>query len=75
VARDIAQRAAWDDTWTDTIEDPPRETEYGTSIAHVITHSMHHRAQVIHMLRQLGVNPLPEGDVFSWENALPTEKE
>ena len=75
VARDIAERGAWDETWSDYIEEPPRETAYGTSIAHVITHSMHHRAQVIHMLRHLGVSPLPEGDVFSWENSLPSPKE
>jgi uncharacterized damage-inducible protein DinB len=75
VARDIAERGAWNETWIDYLEDPPRETEYGTSIAHVITHSMHHRAQVIHMLRQLGVSPLPEGDVFSWENAFFPSKE
>jgi uncharacterized damage-inducible protein DinB len=28
---------------------------------------MHHRAQVLHMLRRLGVSGLPEGDVLSWE--------
>jgi uncharacterized damage-inducible protein DinB len=39
-------------------------------IAHVITHSMHHRAQLIFMLRELGVEDLPEGDVLSWESQL-----
>jgi uncharacterized damage-inducible protein DinB len=28
---------------------------------------MHHRAQVLYMLRQLGLTELPEGDVLSWE--------
>lgn len=67
-ARSIAARGAWDERWTDTLDDPPRDKSYGAAIAHVITHSMHHRAQVLYLLRRLGVTDLPEGDVFSWEN-------
>ena len=67
VARRVRDHDAWDETWTDTLDDPPREKPFGTAIAHVITHSMHHRAQVIAMLRRLGVEGVPEGDVFSWE--------
>jgi uncharacterized damage-inducible protein DinB len=40
---------------------------YGGGIAYVITHSMHHRAQLLYMLRRLGIEGLPEGDVLSWE--------
>ncbi|WP_145030521.1 DinB family protein [Caulifigura coniformis] len=67
VARTVADRDAWDETWLDDLEDPPRRKSYGTAIAHVLTHSMHHRAQVLYMLRLTGVEHLPEGDVFSWE--------
>jgi uncharacterized damage-inducible protein DinB len=35
-------------------------------IAHVATHGMHHRAQCINMLRQLGVTPLPNSSVADW---------
>jgi uncharacterized damage-inducible protein DinB len=28
---------------------------------------MHHRAQVLYLLRKLGLEGLPEGDVLSWE--------
>lgn len=72
--KSIAQRTerlnAWDDLWTDTLDDPPRKKSFGTAIAHIITHSMHHRAQVLYMLRLSGVTSLPEGDVFSWEAAI-----
>ena len=68
LARDVARRSAWDERWLDTLDTPPREKTYGGAIAHVITHSMHHRAQVLHMLRRLGVDDLPEGDVLSWEH-------
>jgi uncharacterized damage-inducible protein DinB len=67
VARDVSRRGAWDETWLDVLDDPPAPKTYGGAIAHVLTHSMHHRAQVLAMLRRLGVADLPEGDVLSWE--------
>ena len=69
VARKVADTNMWDELWTDHLDDPPRQKSFGTAIAHVITHSMHHRAQVLYMLRLSGVESLPEGDVFSWETA------
>jgi uncharacterized damage-inducible protein DinB len=68
IARPIAQRGGWDEKWRDPRGDGSKERTYGGSIAHVITHSMHHRAQLLYMLRLLGVQNLPEGDVLSWEN-------
>jgi uncharacterized damage-inducible protein DinB len=68
VAGAVARRNGWDEHWLDSLDDPPTEKTYGGAIAHVITHSMHHRAQLIYMLRQLGVEDLPEGDVLSWES-------
>ncbi len=35
-------------------------------ITHVATHGMHHRAQCLNMLRQLGVTPLPKSSVVEW---------
>jgi uncharacterized damage-inducible protein DinB len=68
VARDLRDREGWDEHFLDILDDPPREKSFGGGIAHLITHSMHHRAQLLYMLRRLGINNLPEGDVFSWEN-------
>lgn len=68
IARDVADRDAWDKMWTDSLDG--RQKSYGGSIAHVITHSMHHRAQLLYLLRQLGLADLPEGDVLSWEGAM-----
>lgn len=72
VARAIAARNAWDDKWLDHLDVPPREKTYGAGIAHIITHNMHHRAQVLYMLRLSCVANPPEGDVFSWETSLST---
>lgn len=69
IARKTADARAWDELWTDYLDDPPRKKSFGTAIAHIITHSMHHRAQILYMLRLSGVESLPEGDVFSWEAA------
>jgi uncharacterized damage-inducible protein DinB len=38
-------------------------------ITHVATHGMHHRAQCLNMLRQLGVQPLPPSSVMEWVRA------
>lgn len=38
----------------------------GAVLAHVTTHGMHHRAQCLNMLRQLGVSPLPPSSVMEW---------
>lgn len=38
----------------------------GAVITHVLTHGMHHRAQVINMLRHLGHDTLPMSSVLEW---------
>jgi len=60
-ARAVAERNGWDERFVDTLDDPPAEKSYGGAIAHAITHSMHHRAQVLYMLRKLGLENVPEG--------------
>ena len=35
-------------------------------LTHVTTHSMHHRAQCLNMIKQLGVKPLPPSSVTEW---------
>ncbi len=38
----------------------------GAVLTHVTTHGMHHRAQCLNMLRQLGVEKLPPSAVVEW---------
>ena len=38
----------------------------GGVVTHLTTHGMHHRAQCMNMLRQLGVDPLPPSAVVEW---------
>ncbi|QDT36710.1 DinB family protein [Stratiformator vulcanicus] len=68
ISQSVSVAEAWDEQWVDQL-DAKRRT-YGGTVAHVITHNMHHRAQLLYMLRRLGCESLPEGDVLSWENGV-----
>jgi uncharacterized damage-inducible protein DinB len=67
IARKLTDEGRLDDYWTDVLDDPPTQKTYGGAIVHLITHSMHHRGEVLHMLQRLGVPNLIEGDALSWE--------
>jgi uncharacterized damage-inducible protein DinB len=43
-------------------------------ITHIATHGMHHRAQCLNMLRQLGVRPLPPSSVAEWTLTADSSK-
>jgi uncharacterized damage-inducible protein DinB len=68
LARDIQSMGRLDDLFPDTVDPPPPVWRtFGGGIVHVITHSMHHRAQILNMMRHLGMTDLPEGDALTWE--------
>ena len=68
LSRSIARQNRWDDVYVDTLDRPPKQKTFGGTIAHLITHSMHHRAQAMYMLEQLGIHDHVEGDVLDWES-------
>jgi uncharacterized damage-inducible protein DinB len=70
ISRKVAREGRWDDLFTDGLDNPPQTKTFGGTIAHVITHSMHHRAQIMYMLEQLGIRDHIEGDVLSWEQTV-----
>ena len=74
-ARETRDADRWDAMWVDTLDDPPREKSYGGAVLHVITHDMHHRGEVLHMLSRLGLTNLPEGDLLGWEETVSTVQE
>ncbi len=67
LAETLATEGRIDSTFVDLLDDPPKEKTFGGALVHVATHGMHHRAQVLWMLRELGVGELPEGDALGWE--------
>jgi uncharacterized damage-inducible protein DinB len=70
MARQIQNTHRLDDLFPDTVDPPPPVWRtFGGGIVHVITHSMHHRAQILNMMRHTGMTDLPEGDALSWEAA------
>jgi uncharacterized damage-inducible protein DinB len=66
-AKRIEREGRLDELWTDVEDNPPVEKSFGGAIGHVITHNMHHRAEVLHIMQRLGVKNLPEGDLMGWD--------
>jgi uncharacterized damage-inducible protein DinB len=67
VARRVQDEGKLDELFADPGESGVVMKTFGAGIVHVITHSMHHRAQVLNMMRQLGMTNLIEGDALTWE--------
>ena len=68
VARKIAREQRYDDCFLDTLDNPPRLKTFGGGIGHLLTHSMHHRSQVMYLLEKVGIQVHIEGDLLSWES-------
>jgi uncharacterized damage-inducible protein DinB len=68
IATRLRDEGRLDERWLDHLDEPPRTKSYGGAITHVLTHSMHHRAQILYLMRRLGVADRIEGDVLGWES-------
>lgn len=68
LARTIAREGRYDDVFIDVLDQPPVPKTFGGAIAHIITHNMHHRAQIMYIMEQLGLRDHVEGDILSWES-------
>jgi len=68
LARKIAREGRYDDCFLDTLDNPPRKKTFGGAIGHVLTHDMHHRAQVMYLMEKVGLQEHIEGDLLSWES-------
>jgi uncharacterized damage-inducible protein DinB len=64
---DVERKRREEEFFVDYIADPHRKKPFGAGLVHIATHGMHHRAQCIYMMRQLGIQNLVEGDALSWE--------
>ncbi|HVN55279.1 MAG TPA: DinB family protein [Anaerolineaceae bacterium] len=67
LSRQIAREGRWDDSFLDVLDQPPQPKTFGGAIGHVITHDMHHRAQVMFLMEKVGIKDHIEGDLLSWE--------
>ena len=61
-----AARIPLDQTLSRTFEGKTFTFTRAVVITQVTTHAMHHRAQCLNMLKQLGVKPLPPSSVIEW---------
>jgi uncharacterized damage-inducible protein DinB len=71
LAQAIVREQRCDECFLDTLDNPPRLKTFGGVIGHVITHSMHHRAQVMFLMEKVGLKDHIEGDLLSWESRSP----
>jgi uncharacterized damage-inducible protein DinB len=69
LAQKVAREQRYDDCFLDVLDNPPQLKSFGGVIGHLITHSMHHRAQVMFLMEQVGLKEHIEGDLLSWEAA------
>jgi uncharacterized damage-inducible protein DinB len=67
LGRKVVEEAREDESFTDYLDEPPKRKPLGAGLVHIATHGMHHRAQCLYIMRQLGITNLPEGDAMSWE--------
>jgi uncharacterized damage-inducible protein DinB len=68
LARNIVRENRYDDCFVDIIDNPPMKKTFGGAIGHVITHNMHHRAQIMFLMERVGLKNHIEGDLLSWES-------
>ena len=68
ISRTIARENRYDDCFIDTLDDPPQRKTFGGTIGHVLTHNMHHRAQIMHLMEKVGIKEHIEGDLLTWES-------
>jgi len=68
LARRIAAEGREDDCFWDTLDQPPVRKTFGGGIGHVLTHNMHHRAQIMFLMERLGLTDHVEGDLLTWES-------
>lgn len=66
----IVREKRSDETFIDKLDNPPREKTFGGAIGHVITHNMHHRAQIMYLMEKNGLTDHIEGDLLSWESQV-----
>ncbi len=70
VARAVRDEGRWNEPFVDILDKPPTTKSCGGGVLHVITHNMHHRSELIHMLTRLGIADPPEGDLLGWEATI-----
>jgi uncharacterized damage-inducible protein DinB len=68
LARKIGREGRYDDCFLDVLDNPPQKKTFGGAIGHVLTHNMHHRAQVMYLMEKVGIREHIEGDLLSWES-------
>lgn len=73
IVQGLSKAGRLDDTFLDTLDNPPRLKRFGTTILHLIAHSMIHRSEILHMMERLGMTNLIEDSPLTWEEQYSKE--
>ena len=65
----VVREGRSDEFFVDSLDNPPQKKTFGGAIGHVITHDMHHRAQLMFLMERIGLTEHIEGDLLSWESS------
>lgn len=67
IARDVRDRATWDDAFVDALCEPPQAFTYGGVLSHILTYGAIRREMLASVLTDLGAPPPRSGDPIEWE--------
>jgi AraC family transcriptional regulator len=70
IFRDVGNRGRWDDTFVDSLCEPPETFTFGGVFAHIISFNAHRRLMALDALRQMGVRVQGFGDPIEYERAV-----
>lgn len=70
LAETITHQSRMNECFVDQLDSPPRFKSYGATFLHLVTHGAHHRAQLLYMMRRIGIQELPECDSLAWERMM-----
>lgn len=75
ILRDVQKRSAWDDTFVDSLCEPPETFTFSVMFGHVITFNIHRRLTALDALRGLGVEVEGFGCPTEYEASLKGREE
>jgi hypothetical protein len=70
IFRGVDKRGGWDDTFVDTLCEPPETFTFGGVFAHIMTFNAHRRVMAMDALRRLGVSVEGFGDPIEYERSM-----
>ena len=66
----VRKRSGWDDTFVDSLCEPPETFTFGGMFAHVVTYNSNRRLMASAVMREFGIEDVGFGDPIEYERSL-----